>query len=367
MTERELDRLAGLIAQALLASRDRSHGSAGVSRSTSQSSRHGNAHETWLPIPVRPEPPARGADAPVWSGAAQSLDDVAPGGEPGTSPRVSTAELTRAARAAAAGRGSAPETAPRGRVVRTSRGADRTLEIAVSIGVSNRHIHLSAADARTLLGRPEPVRRRDLSQPGQFAAEEAVTVEGPRGRIDGVRIVGPARGRTQLELARSDARVLGIEPPLAASGSLAGSIGGVKLTGPAGSLTLTSGVIVAARHLHLAPGDAARWGLRDGDRLDVRCGDGSRAVTLHDVLVRSGPGHATELHLDVDEANAAGVRTGDRATILRVRGASAGKRPLITERDVHRLARAGGVLPPDALLTPSARDRARALGLLSAR
>ena len=365
MTEQELDRLAALIAQALLGAGAKS--SAAPSSRTAGGAAPGAPRDTWLPLPVRPEPPARGSDPPAWSGASQQLGDVAPGDDVVSSRRTPIADLTRATRAAAAGRGSTPDTAPRGRVARASRGSDRSVEISVSIGVSNRHIHLSTADAQTLLGRPEPTRRRDLSQPGQYAAEESVAVEGPRGRIEGVRIVGPARGRTQLELARSDARILGVEPPLAASGALEGSTGGVTLVGPAGSLTLASGVIVAARHLHLAPDDASRWNLRDGDRLDVRCGEGARAVTLHSVLVRSGPGHATELHLDVDEANAAAVRTGDRATIIRVRAAASSRRPLITERDVHRVARSGGVLPANALLTPSARDRARALGLLADR
>ena len=363
MTGRELDRLATLIARALL---DTAARATGDQERAAGAGARGASGGTWLPLPVRPEPPVRSAAPPPWAGAAQQLGDIAPGGAPAGASRPSTKELTRATRAAAAGRGTAPETSPAGRTARAprGRGIDRSVEIVVPIGVSNRHIHLSAADARILLGRPEATRRRELSQPGQFAAEEHVAVEGPRGRIERVRIVGPARGRTQLELARSDARVLGIEPPLAASGALDASAGGVTLTGPAGSLPLTSGVIVAARHLHLSPEDAARWSLRDGDRLDVRCGDGARAVTWHSVLVRSGVGHATELHLDVDEANAAAVRTGDRATIVRVHGWTAKRRPLVTERDVQRLVRANAPLPDDALLTPSARDRARALGLL---
>ena len=181
---------------------------------------------------------------------------------------------------------------------------------------------------------------------------------------DAVRIVGPTRGDTQLEIALSDAAVLGVDPPVAASGSLVQSSGGVTLIGPAGQVELRRGVIIAARHLHLGPADARRWGLRDGDLLDVQCGTGPRSATFHDVLVRSGDGHATELHLDVDEARAAGVKTGDQATVLAWRSAGPQKRALVTERDVQRLARNGQPLPPNAILTPSARDRARALGLL---
>lgn len=141
-------------------------------------------------------------------------------------------------------------------------------------------------------------------------------------------------------------------------------MGGVTVTGPAGSVRLDSGVIIAARHLHLSEADSRRWGIRDGDLVDIRCGIGARSVTFHQVLVRAGSGHATELHLDTDEALAAGVRTGDRAVILSWRAAPAERRPLVTERDVLRHAQSGVPLPDHAILTPSARDRARAVGLL---
>ena len=350
MTEQEIERLAGLIVDALLRERRRPATSA----------------------------PSSTPDLPVWSGAAQSLDDVAP--STGNAPtfrspasaarqplrRATTAELTNAARAAAAGRGSAPSVAPVGRMThRPNAGGSRSLSIDVQIGVSNRHVHLSPAHARALLGIESPTFLRAISQPGQFAAAETVTIIGPKGRIEKVRIVGPARGETQVEIARSDARALGLEVPVAASGSLAGSVGGVTLKGPAGSIVLDRGVIVAARHLHLAASEASQWGLADGDRLDVRCGDGPRETTFHAVLVRASTRYATELHLDTDEAFAAGVKTGDRARIIAkaTRGRTRG-RALITERDVLRLSSEGAALPANALLTPSARDRARALGLL---
>ena len=301
----------------------------------------------------------------MWSGAAQALGEA--GSAKGASSRATTAELTNATRAAAAGRGKAPAVAPTGRTTHVGRARGRTgSPIEVRIGISNRHLHLSAAHLQTLFGKSAPTPMRELAQPGQFAAHEVVDVAGPKGRLAAVRVVGPARGETQLELASSDAHVLGVEPPLAASGSLAGSAGGVTLTGPAGSVVLDRGVIVAARHLHLSPVDAAAWGLGSGDRLDVRTGVGARAVTFHDVLVRAGPTNATELHLDADEARAAGVHTGDRASVIASRSSasSGGRRTLLTERDVQALASRGGTLPPNALLTPSARDRARAAGLL---
>ena len=353
MTDAELDRLAEIIARALLErppDRDDSGRAA-----------------TWLPTPVRPAPPARGTEPPIWSGAAQDLSDVAPSRDGDRSPRfrASTAALTRATRAAAAGKGPAVDrsaSAPERRLTRQRPANSPAIDVRV--GVSNRHVHLSEADARTLFGSAPLSVARSLTQPGQFAAAETVAVQGPKGSLESVRVVGPARSETQLEIALADAAVLGVAPPVAASGSLGESIGGVTLVGPTGRVELRRGVIVAARHLHLSPTDSKRWGLRDGDRLDVRCGVGARAATLLDVLVRSGEGHATELHLDSDEARAVGVTTGDTATVVAWRAGGPAKRPLITERDVVRLAREGARIPANAILTPSARDRASALGIL---
>jgi putative phosphotransacetylase len=238
------------------------------------------------------------------------------------------------------------------------------MPIDVKVGVSNRHIHLSPDDHRQLFGSADLTPARPLVQPGQFAARETVAVVGPTGRIDAVRIVGPARGATQVEVARSDAALLGIEPPVAASGALDTSIGGVTLVGPHGRLLLARGVVIAARHLHLSSADAERWGFRDGDRVVVAAGSGARSTTFHDVLVRAGPSHATELHLDADEARAAGVSTGDTARIIAWREASTSRRALVTERDVVAIAARRETIPAHAILTPSARDRARALGLL---
>jgi putative phosphotransacetylase len=353
MTDAELDRLADLIAHALL---DRAGDPAPNVRSG-----------TWLPSPIRPAPPDRGGDPPVWSGAAQELSDVAPSRNREATPRfrMSTGELTRVTRAAAAGKGQPPERVARVPEQRLTRArAANAQAIDVRIGVSNRHVHLSQADLQVLFGSAPLTTARQLAQPGQFAAAETVAAQGPKGRLDAVRIVGPARGETQLEIAMSDASLLGVEAPVAASGSLDSSVGGVTLIGPAGRVDLRRGVIIAARHLHLAPADSRRWGLRDGDRLDVRCGAGARAVTFHDVLVRCGEAHATELHLDADEARAAGAKTGDEASVVAWRSAAQRKRPLITERDVVNLARTGGRVPAGALLTPSARDRAVALGIL---
>ncbi|MCC6928681.1 MAG: hypothetical protein IT359_06775 [Gemmatimonadaceae bacterium] len=372
MTPDERERLAALIAAELLRTRsDVAHTPA----EDNPGERRGPAGSTWLPVPVRPEPPARGAEPPVWSGASQSLGDVAPGRAPAPSPhRADLGEVTAAVRAAAAGqhapptsRDASPAGAPRGHADRSARrGAAARLgrgDVIVPVGVSRRHVHLSEEHVRALFGVAALDVARHIRQPGQFAAVQCVDVEGPSGTLARIRVVGPARSATQLELARSDALRLGIDPPLAASGALEESLGGVTLVGPNGRVSLERGVIVAARHLHASVADAARWGMRDGDRLDIRCGEGARAVTWHDVLVRSGPAHATEFHLDEDEAHAAGVTSADTARIVGWREQRPTRRTLVTERDVVELARRGGALPHGALLTPAARDRARALGL----
>ncbi len=360
MTDQEIERLVALVVDALLRQRSAKAPNGGRSPDSA-----------WLPIPVRPEPEPRATEPPLWSGAAQRLEGIAPrlpDGEPSTSAhghrrRASTADMTNAVRAAAAGRGAAPEIAPVGRSHHGRGPRARSLDIDVAIGVSNHHVHLSPEHARQLFAIEQPTLLRPISQPGQFAATETVTLIGPRGKLDAVRVVGPARGETQVEISLADAHRLGIDPPVSASGALNQSVGGLTVQGTAGSVVLTRGVIVAARHLHLSSDDAARWGIADGDRLDVRVGAGARAVTFHAVLVRAGKQYATELHLDSDEAFAAAIKTGDRARIIASAPPAATRRALVTERDVLRIAREGGTLPRGALLTPSARDRARAVGL----
>lgn len=348
MTSEELDRLAALIA-------------AEIERSLR--SQAPAARTAWLPEPVRtPSSPPPG-DAPAWSGAAQSLGDVAPTRDARASGRRDDPGAAAASiRAAAAGKG--PLRAPHGSRAERATSRQRGGTIEVPIGISNRHVHLSSEDAARLFGDAALTVHRRLSQPGQFAADQRVNVVGPKGRIDGIRVVGPARGVTQVELALSDAAVLGIAPPVANSGKLDGSLGGVTLEGTKGTVALRAGVIVPARHLHLSVEDGRRWRLRDGDTLTVRCGRGARAAILQGVLVRSGAGHATELHLDVDEARATGVQQGDIALVLDTSPATAQRRTLVTERDVIALSARGEKLPARALLTPGARDRARALGLL---
>jgi putative phosphotransacetylase len=325
---------------------------------------------TWLPTPTRPEPPGdpTPGNLPTWSGAAQLLTDVAPLRRPAGLPkhRPDYAAIVVASRQAAASRGPSP--LPSGSAAGAHRAATQRTSRAVSIGVSNRHVHLSQRDFEALFGTGKPLSvRRMISQPGQFAAVETVTAVGSKGKLEGVRIVGPARGASQLELSPADCRTLGIDAPVSVSGKLERSAGGVTLEGPAGKVMLSGGVIVAQRHLHVATADGRKLGVADGDKVAIECGPGGRRATLHDVIVRLGPSHMTELHLDLDEANAVGVKTGDTALIVARSSAPAAgkKRPLMTERGVAALAARGEKVSPHGpyLLTPAARDRAKALGI----
>ena len=185
----------------------------------------------------------------------------------------------------------------------------------VHIGVSARHIHLSTEHIEILFGKGYVLKEfKALSQPGQFAADDVVSVQGPKGRIDKIRILGPARGKTQLEISRTDSFGLGIHPPLRQSGDIAGTPG-IKVIGPAGEVDLTQGVIVAARHIHFHTEDALKWGITDKQMLRVKL-NGERPLIIENVLARVSDQFALDLHIDTDEANAAGVKTDEFATIL---------------------------------------------------
>lgn len=175
--------------------------------------------------------------------------------------------------------------------------------IFVPVASSARHVHLCRADVEALFGKDYQLRVfKNLSQPGQFACAEQVTVVGPKGKIDRVRVLGPERKATQVEIALTDSFALGVRPPVRMSGKTEGTPG-CKLVGPAGEVELKEGVIVAARHLHLSEEQAKLFGLKDGQAVKIRS-EGVRAVTLENVIVRAGKGHDMEVHIDTDEANA---------------------------------------------------------------
>ena len=178
--------------------------------------------------------------------------------------------------------------------------------IHVPVAVSARHVHLSRAHVAALFGAGARLHPDfALRQPGNFAATERVTLEGPGGRIEGVRILGPERSRTQIEVSRTDAIHLGIEAPVRMSSDLDGTPQ-ISLIGPAGAVT-TDGLIIAARHIHMNPADAHRWGLSDGEAVTVAVRGTGRDIDFAGAVVRIQPGAFTEMHIDTDEANAAGI------------------------------------------------------------
>lgn len=186
---------------------------------------------------------------------------------------------------------------------------------SVPVGVSNRHIHLNRADMDILFGPgSELTRVKDLGQPGQYAAAETVTIQGPKGELKRVRVLGPLRKESQVEISIGDSFVLGVRPPVRESGKLEGTPG-IKVIGPNGEVELKRGVIAALRHIHLDPATAKQMGVYDKQIVRVEIG-GPRGATLNNVLLRVSDIYAPEMHIDVEEANALGVHNNDRAFII---------------------------------------------------
>jgi putative phosphotransacetylase len=187
----------------------------------------------------------------------------------------------------------------------------------IPVTISARHIHVARGVLDALFGEGfELTKRGDLGQPGEFASEQTVTVVGRSMRaIEDVRLLGPVRTYTQVEVSRTDAFRLGIDPPVRRSGDLAGSEA-VTLVGPAGTVALREGAIRATRHIHMTERDARERGVKDGELVRIRF-PGERALVLENVLIRVGKTCALELHLDTDDANAADVRPPLAVDILR--------------------------------------------------
>lgn len=187
----------------------------------------------------------------------------------------------------------------------------------IPVEVSAHHVHLSQSEISALFGPgTELTVRSPLSQPGQFACEETVNLVGPKGRVDRVRILGPARKESQVEISMTEEYKLGIKAPIRASGALKGSPG-IVLEGPNGTCRLTQGVICSLRHIHMSPEDALTFGLKDRDVVTVRV-EGERTLVFGDVLVRVHPDFRLSMHIDTDEANAAFIQTGMEGTLLGV-------------------------------------------------
>ena len=183
----------------------------------------------------------------------------------------------------------------------------------VELEASGRHVHVTAQQALELFGHCLTP-KRPLSQPGQFLAEQRVTVVGPKGEFHDVAVLGPERKQAQVEISLTDGRTLGIQPPIRLSGDIQGSPGAV-LVGSRGRVTLEQGVIAAQRHIHLTPEAAARFGVTDRQRVKLQALT-ERPVIFQDVIVRVSPDFAPYAHLDYDEANACGFQKGDLGRIL---------------------------------------------------
>ena len=180
----------------------------------------------------------------------------------------------------------------------------------VPVGVSNRHIHLTETALEKLFGKGYKLTKLKELLPGQYAAAETVTLVGSRGIIENVRILGPLRNETQVEISRTDSFKLGIKATVKDSGDLDGSAG-CALVGPKGIIQIEQGVIIAARHIHMPPNFAKRFGLKDRDIINVEIDD-ERGLIYKNVLIRVHSSFRLEMHIDTDEANAAFINTGDK-------------------------------------------------------
>ncbi|MED1642668.1 phosphate propanoyltransferase [Brevibacillus agri] len=192
-------------------------------------------------------------------------------------------------------------------------------EKGIPLAVSARHCHLSRRDLEALFGSGyELTPIKALSQPGQFAAQETVMIAGPRGGIENVRVLGPARNLTQVEVSKTDSIKLGLQPPLRKSGDIKGS-SPVTIIGPKGSIYLQEGLIIAQAHVHMSPADAAAFHVSDGEYVRITVESG-RALSFENVLIRVSPDYRLEMHLDTDEANAGFIATGATGNLIKYAG-----------------------------------------------
>jgi acetate kinase len=205
-------------------------------------------------------------------------------------------------------------------------------ELTIPVAVSARHIHLTQETVEALFGKGHTLTEyKPLSQPGQFACEERVNLIGPKRNIENVRVLGPTRSKDQVEISATDEFALGLDAPVRASGHTENTPG-ITLEGPAGRLTLKEGVICAWRHIHMTPADAEAFGVSDKDVVDVEVATEDRTLTYGDVLVRVSEKYALEMHIDTDEANAAGIQRGGTGALIASNGGAALRRRRITAR-----------------------------------
>lgn len=190
------------------------------------------------------------------------------------------------------------------------------MEKLIPVGISGRHAHVSQADLETLFGAGYELKPlKDLSQPGQYAAQETVDISTEKGEIKKVRILGPVRKQTQVEISLTDAVKLGLKPPVRDSGDLRNSPG-LTITGPKGKTIIPEGVVCAARHIHMTPADAEQLGVKDKDLISVKI-DGERGAVFNNVLCRVHPSFQLEMHCDTDEGNAVMLKTGEKVSVVK--------------------------------------------------
>ena len=203
------------------------------------------------------------------------------------------------------------------RVMAQCQGGAASANDTIPVGVSNRHIHLSAEHLEILFGKGyELTPIKDLSQPGQFACKEQLTIIGPSLRaIEGVRVLGPIRRESQVEISRTDSFTLKVKPPVRESRDIKGSAP-ITIIGPKGTVNLKEGCIIANRHIHMSDEEGKIFGLNDGDYVTVEV-DGERRTTFYDVQVRVNKAFRLEMHIDTDDANAAGIGNGFKVRIVK--------------------------------------------------
>ncbi len=193
--------------------------------------------------------------------------------------------------------------------------AEKTSRKKVPLAVSGRHVHLSREHVEQLFGKDYRLQMlKPLSQPNQYACKEVVTIKTKKGELEKVRVLGPERPDTQVEISMTDAFKIGVTPMIRMSGDVVGTPG-VTLVSQTASVNLNQGVIIAKRHLHISNEQAKNYGLRDGQTIKVKY-DGQRATIFDEVVVRSGNGHELEVHIDTDEANAALIKNGDYGEVI---------------------------------------------------
>lgn len=185
----------------------------------------------------------------------------------------------------------------------------------IPVGLSNRHVHLSKEHIDILFGEGHQLNIfKDLSQPGQYAADEKIEAVGPKGSLS-MRVLGPARGNTQIEISMADGFVLGVKAPVRNSGDVKNSPG-AKLVGPKGEVVITEGIVVAARHVHMHTSEGEAFGVKDKEIISMKV-EGPRGLIFNNVLCRVHDTYALEFHVDVEEGNAAGLKNGDMVELIK--------------------------------------------------